>query len=113
MNITVTHQVTKLAKCKDCGATTRSVRDAGMYAGWEVVRTERAQVNSFGAVSEWQCSRDKTAAIQCRECGSVSTSGRKIQATVDAAIECGDKCHTAKGPACECSCGGVNHGSNY
>ena len=26
---------------------------------------------------------------------------------------CSDKCRTAKGPSCECSCGGMNHGAGW
>ena len=26
--------------------------------------------------------------------------------------KCGGKCRSARGPNCECSCGGVNHGAN-
>jgi hypothetical protein len=26
---------------------------------------------------------------------------------------CGAKCLAAKGPSCDCSCGGANHGSNH
>ena len=26
---------------------------------------------------------------------------------------CSDKCRTAKGPSCECSCGGMNHGKGW
>jgi hypothetical protein len=27
--------------------------------------------------------------------------------------KCGDKCRNAKGPNCECACGGHNHGAGY
>lgn len=27
--------------------------------------------------------------------------------------ECGAKCMASKGPACECSCGGANHGKSW
>jgi len=27
--------------------------------------------------------------------------------------KCGPKCRSARGPACECSCGGKNHGANW
>lgn len=38
---------------------------------------------------------------------------RYLKARTVAAIPCGPKCQSAKGPSCDCSCGGANHGSNY
>ena len=47
-------------------------------------------------------------AISC-ECGAGTMVAKPLTArTTD--HECGAKCVSAKGPACECSCGGANHG---
>ena len=35
----------------------------------------------------------------------------KIRATYSEHTKCDARCTTAKGPACNCSCGGQNHGS--
>jgi len=48
--------------------------------------------------------------LLCETCGH-----KLVPFTVTAReteTECGDKCRTATGPACECKCRGENHGAN-
>lgn len=49
-------------------------------------------------------------ALRCA-CGS-SMIAKLITGTVTD-HECDDRCLAATGPACECSCGGANHGANH
>lgn len=44
-------------------------------------------------------------------CGK-SVEFRKIRG-VHSHHECGAKCMASKGPSCECSCGGANHGASW
>lgn len=51
-------------------------------------------------------------AVACPGCGR-QTNGRKVEGRVVESIVCGAKCLAAKGPSCDCSCGGANHGANH
>ena len=44
-------------------------------------------------------------------CGSATVVKAISGRTTDTA--CSDKCSAAKGPSCECACGGENHGKNH
>lgn len=46
------------------------------------------------------------------ECGA-SQQGWGVVGKLKEDERCGSKCRSSKGPSCECSCSGVNHGSNY
>lgn len=48
----------------------------------------------------------------CRGCGAPVWAARVI-GKVSLVHECGARCLTSKGPSCECSCGGRNHGAGY
>lgn len=109
---TTTPTVSKMAKCKDCGAITKSVRETRSYCGWQQVKTETVVSNEFGERSLWVGTRGKLAAVPCKACGSTNTTARKIQAK-HTEETCGSKCLSATGPVCECSCDGANHGSNH
>lgn len=38
---------------------------------------------------------------------------RRVEGKVSKIHICGAKCMASKGPSCECSCGGANHGASY
>lgn len=38
---------------------------------------------------------------------------QQVSGTYNADIKCGSKCRNSKGPQCDCSCGGANHGSGF
>ena len=46
------------------------------------------------------------------ECGKMMAYG-ELNARVVADITCGGKCRSSRGPSCDCSCGGVNHGCGH
>lgn len=50
--------------------------------------------------------------MACVECGK-GVYGQTIQGKVSDKMPCGAKCLASKGPVCECTCAGENHGSNY
>lgn len=50
--------------------------------------------------------------MACPECGK-GKYGHTVQGKYSDKIVCGAKCRSSKGPVCECTCSGENHGSNY
>lgn len=55
---------------------------------------------------------------RCIEAGEVMDRGTLVSLTLMRGIindekPCGARCISAKGPACECSCGGENHGGKW
>jgi len=50
--------------------------------------------------------------VACRGCGR-NRSAELIRGKVSHKHVCGAKCLASKGPTCECSCGGKNHGASY
>ena len=58
--------------------------------------------------------------IVCPVCGDYNRDGdnaimrsERINGHYNSDIPCNGKCVHAKGPDCECSCGGANHGIHY
>lgn len=49
---------------------------------------------------------------RCPSC-KLPTTGRPIRGHYNAARRCDARCMYAKGPDCECSCGGANHGIGH
>lgn len=50
--------------------------------------------------------------LRC-ECGGSVKGWTALKARFSAKHECNAKCLSSKGPSCECSCGGRNHGASY
>lgn len=55
--------------------------------------------------------RDVSHDYTCPDCKRARKSARVQGHTTD--HKCNAKCLASKGPVCECSCGGANHGSSY
>jgi len=100
-----------LGKCKHCGTVTRgeSVKVPGA-GGTMTDRLDRDDVRRVGAVYEH---RFGNAALDCRVCGLAVRNLKPIRGTVKPNVACNAKCLSSKGPTCECSCGGKNHGASY
>jgi hypothetical protein len=48
----------------------------------------------------------------CPNCGKYHATTRRIQYGANPSLHtCGARCMAARGPNCECSCGGANHGA--
>lgn len=47
------------------------------------------------------------------QCGGAVKNWKSLKAAVSEKHVCGAKCIASKGPSCECSCGGKNHGSSH
>jgi hypothetical protein len=51
--------------------------------------------------------------LRCPECRCNLPKGGQVQGHYSEARKCGAKCIAAKGPDCECQCGGENHGVGH
>lgn len=52
---------------------------------------------------------DATGSLVKHDCGNY-LRGQRIEGRYSDKIECGERCQSATGPACECKCRGENHG---
>lgn len=112
MSETTNHVVGFVGKCKKCKAPIR-------YDLSEQRRYEEGRwVNGISYPGRryynldntgWSSSLSKMVQKPCRECGSPNWLKRMV-VTYNEKVKCGAKCRNATGPACECSCRGVNHG---
>jgi hypothetical protein len=51
--------------------------------------------------------------LTCSACGSDDVRLKGVKGTYNADVACDPRCMNAKGPNCECSCGGALHGSAW
>lgn len=49
----------------------------------------------------------------CPKCGAHKVKSSHVQGRYAPEHTCDGRCEAAKGPDCECSCGGANHGKKY
>jgi uncharacterized protein YcgI (DUF1989 family) len=100
----------KIGKCKACkqtvardyNETMSMIKGKGMY---------QRQINVYGRnmggrfiVASDDCN--------CPACGAFAWDAKSIQGVKSDHV-CNDKCTSAKGFQCECSCGGENHGKSF
>jgi hypothetical protein len=50
--------------------------------------------------------------LPCPDCGA-SVAVRPVEGRISLDTPCDSRCTSAKGHRCECSCGGLNHGSDH
>lgn len=107
-NTTTTHEVkpTRYITRKDCpcGAGRTSALLVGRYPAASAA--EGAVFIGVSAV----CLND--VCIVCRGCGR-NRGAEAVRGRVSHKHVCGAKCLASKGPTCECSCGGKNHGAGF
>lgn len=89
------------AKCKSCNAVTSTAVDhaAGNFGAMFVDRK-----GECGVIGDY--------AIRCSSCGKARRAFG-VFGKFSSKHKCGAKCLASKGPTCECSCGGKNHGASY
>jgi hypothetical protein len=51
--------------------------------------------------------------LTCAECGSDDVWLKPVKGTYNEDVACDPRCMNARGPNCECSCNGSNHGSAW
>jgi hypothetical protein len=101
-------QVAMIAKCKGCNevmstiiTTEKSVIGRSITNWGAMFRDEKGESGVYG-----------NHAIRCRKCGK-GRAARPVKGTYNPEHICSAKCLTSKGFACDCSCGGKNHGGAY
>jgi hypothetical protein len=95
-------------KCKACKATT--TMDAVKGNAYAVTGLfDRASAN-FSLVPFAIAAADGYFACNC---GRAIKVWAPLKAKLSTKHECNAKCLASKGPSCECSCGGKNHGASY
>ena len=103
--------------CKACKKRTRDEWWAGsLQAGRELPANVNGVCPDFvryhhhldGVCAKW-AGLLRENPLLCPNCGSSLMRPMTIVGT-KSDEPCGDKCLTAQGPACSCSCGGENHG---
>jgi hypothetical protein len=52
-------------------------------------------------------------ALTCSNCGSDDVRLKAVKGTYNPDVGCDPRCMNAKGPNCECSCNGANHGAAW
>lgn len=73
-----------------------------------IIRLEDgAQINAGGFITD--------AIYNCRRCWTCGARFRysEIRGKLSTSHECNAKCLASKGPNCECSCAGKNHGKGW
>jgi hypothetical protein len=51
--------------------------------------------------------------LTCAACGSDDVRLKGVKGTFNADVACDPRCMNARGPNCECSCNGANHGAAW
>lgn len=110
-----------IAKCRQCGTATSALvtpedfRASRMHADTENIRDPEARAayaaRHPSAASGLYWIRGDTA-LNCRQCGRPKWA-EPVRGVLRPEIRCNAKCMASKGPQCECSCGGANHGASY
>lgn len=113
-----------LGKCKSCKRTVQvtccaaDTVDAKRLPTGKVISPKRVAWRIIGGKRDGHQSRLAAVwnghwqiDIACPHCAAVMMV--QAVAGVHSAHECGPKCLASKGPRCECSCGGLNHGRSF
>lgn len=107
-----------LGRCKRCKVRRRvhapvhEVRTRHLGYG----RTERVYTRTIGGQRFEGYDR---IFIPCEACGTLpdgrvqSIEMKLLRGRFSERIQCNARCMASHGPACECSCGGANHGSAF
>jgi hypothetical protein len=98
-----------IARCKKCDRTTSALveghpaspRPFDLIDVGVVHYTANGWTNCLGMI-----------ALACPGCG-MARSAQAVQGKFSAKHVCNAKCMASTGPACECSCGGKNHGASH
>jgi len=94
-----------LGSCPNCGVTVRvGAVETGPRA-WQIVEGPRALLKSVK-------SDGQSITAGCPHCHSAKVRLERVEA-LHTEEPCNAACMFARGPRCECSCGGENHGAGF
>jgi hypothetical protein len=95
-------------RCKKCKAAKTIILDR--FRRFQ--RTDKFGTPKYHYFTMLQDGRDPSAYERPVCCGR-TMEWTEVKGTFSADHECGAKCLASKGPSCECSCGGANHGKGH
>lgn len=105
-----------ILRCRDCKAAgrrdytiTRTLRER---LGRPSV-TQTAEIAGQSITLRDRYDLDRALSTPCPACHSPHVNVIRIKGTYVADRTCDDRCMSAVGPACSCSCGGENHGGGH
>ena len=111
-----------LYRCRHCERTTKRPHLWREVFRRTIVRTSRFHPSLARMIDRaeitWttqdgrQLRGEHPPASACRSCKR-PTSGNPVRGRFSAAHRCDARCIYAKGPDCECSCAGANHGAGH
>jgi len=92
-----------IAKCKACGVATSALSRDQDYrrSKDDTKRSTPVYTHANGSI-----------VLDCRACG-LPRHAKAVRGTFSRVHVCNAKCLASTGPACECSCGGKNHGASH
>jgi hypothetical protein len=108
-----------IGKCRECSHSTRvdwaHVQDLDSHRWAKSARTgERVLVTPDGAAYDQArpfILNGVAVSARCPDHGVYRL--QLLRGRVVATITCDARCTTARGPKCDCSCGGANHGADH
>lgn len=102
---TTNHVIGYIGKCKTCKIPVRADVNEERKRGEGFLARMYYNTHGLG----WYDHPAKIITWPCPSCGRPAKLTRMV-VTYNEKVKCGAKCRNATGPACECSCRGVNHG---
>lgn len=80
-----------------------------------VIRTPRDIPEGFeGWCTDGSNGNELSYVGPCPDCGQRKMiRGQAVRGTIAPSVRCDARCEGARGPNCECSCGGANHGAGH
>lgn len=106
-------------RCPATGCKTRRVIEVGVTEGIEVHGARQvgySDAQGFIPLAWTNSARQRAASaahgLSCTEHG-MPLRFTSLAGTYNAEKECNGRCMGSTGPACDCACGGENHGRNH
>lgn len=112
MSSVTNHVVGFIGKCKRCKSAVRyDISEQREYVEPKFLHGVSYPSKHYYCLDggSWYDRPSKVVSRPCQQCGALA-SLKRMQVTYNEKVKCGAKCRNATGPACECSCRGVNHG---
>jgi hypothetical protein len=107
-------RIGKCGQCKQTSARDYTDTKSEIKREWAQVgvSTYERTVTYFARTDKFGHLVRASQDAECPRCGAMQWHAKRIEG-FKTDETCGGKCRNAKGPQCECSCGGENHGKGY
>lgn len=105
-----TREIRQLARCPRCKAAKSRLVTRTVYQSRHTDKFGHPRWEPY----RWDYFVDGTTAAAAFTCAcGREVFWRDVDGKYKAEEKCGAKCQASKGPSCECSCGGMNHGKSW